>query len=244
MKKFILIVRSTIYFVLFMITAIIFCISAVFTSILPSCITFTTARIWCRSTMFLLKVCCGIKYKVTGLENIPADEHVIFASKHQSAWETFAYQIFLRPCVFMYKRELAFIPLFGIAMVKTKNIPVNRGHGNKEMIKSLRTSFAKRLKKYSVIIFPEGTRTKPGAEPNYKSGLSVIIQALKDVKVVPIAMNSGVYWPKHGFIKYPGTIEVHILPAIKPADFSREEFQKKLVDTIETEQAKLPVSHQ
>ncbi len=227
-----------------MITAIIFCISAVFTSILPSVITFTTARIWCRSTMFLLKVCCGIKYKVSGLENIPTGEHVIFASKHQSAWETFAYQIFLRPCVFMYKRELAFIPLFGIAMIKTKNIPVNRGHGSIEMIKNLRKSFTKRLKKYSVIIFPEGTRTKPGSTPNYKSGLSVIIQSLKNVKVVPVAMNSGVYWPKHGFIKYPGTIEVHILPPINSSEFSREEFQKKLVDTIETEQAKLAVSHQ
>ena len=126
-------------------------------------------------------------------------------------------------------------------MVKTKNIPVNRGHGSKEMIKSLRASFAKRLKKYNVIIFPEGTRTKPGAEPEYKSGLSIIIQALKDVEVIPVAMNSGVYWPKHGFIKYPGTIEVHILPAIKPSEYSRDEFQKKLVDTIENEQAKLPI---
>ena len=240
MKKAILIIRSTIYFILFMITAVIFCVSAVFTSILPSVVTFTTARIWCRSTMFLLKVCCGIKYKVTGLENIPTNEHVIFASKHQSAWETFAYQIFLKPTVFMYKRELAFIPLFGIAMIKTKNIPVNRGHGSKEMIKKLRTSFANRLKKYNVIIFPEGTRTKPGAKPDYKSGLSLIIQGLKDVKVVPIAMNSGVYWPKHGFIKYPGTIEVHILPAIKPSDYSRDEFQTKLIESIETEQAKLP----
>ena len=150
MKKFILAIRSTIYFILFMITAIIFCVSAVFTSILPSVVTFTTARIWCRSIMFLLKVCCGIKYHVTGLENIPNGKTVIFASKHQSAWETFAYQIFLYPCVFMYKRELAFIPLFGIAMVKTKNIPVNRGHGSKEMIKSLRASFAKRLEKYNI----------------------------------------------------------------------------------------------
>ncbi len=241
MKKTILIIRSMTFFILFIITAIIFCISAVFTSILPSVITFTTARIWCRSVMFLLKVCCGIKYKVTGLENIPNGEHVIFASKHQSAWETFSYQIFLRPCVFMYKRELAFIPLFGIAMVKTKNIPVNRGHGSKEMIKKLRASFAKRLKKYSVVIFPEGTRTKPGAEPNYKSGLSLIIQGLKDTKVVPVAMNSGVYWPKHGFIKHPGTIEVHILPPIKPSDYSRDEFQEKLVNAIETEQAKLPL---
>ncbi len=244
MKKFILIARSTIYFILFMITAVIFCISAVFTSILPSKVTFITARIWCRSTMFLLKICCGLKYHVTGLENIPTDKTVIFASKHQSAWETFAYQLFLKPCVFMYKRELAFIPLFGIAMIKTKNIPVNRGHGNKEMIKSLRASFAKRLKKYNVIIFPEGTRTKPGAEPNYKSGLSVIIQALKDVEVLPIAMNSGVFWPKHGFIKYPGTIEVHILPPIKPSEFSREEFQTKLVSAIETEQSKLSLTHE
>ena len=109
------------------------------------------------------------------------------------------------------------------------------------MIKSLRASFAKRLEKYNVIIFPEGTRTKPGTEPEYKSGLSIIIQALKDVEVIPIAMNSGVYWPKHGFIKYPGTIEVHILPAIKPSEYSRDEFQKKLVDTIENEQAKLPI---
>ncbi|MBR1544895.1 MAG: 1-acyl-sn-glycerol-3-phosphate acyltransferase [Alphaproteobacteria bacterium] len=240
MKKTILIIRSTIYFILFMITAIIFCVSAVFTSILPSAVTFTTARIWCKSVMFLLRVCCGIKYHVTGLENIPHGKTVIFASKHQSAWETFAYQIFLKPCVFMYKRELAFIPLFGIAMIKTKNIPVNRGHGNKEMIKTLRTSFANRLKKYSIIIFPEGTRTKPNAKPNYKSGLSIIIQALKGVEVVPIAMNSGVYWPKHGFIKYPGTIEVHILPPIKTSELSRDEFQSKLIDAIETEQKKLP----
>lgn len=244
MKKFILTIRSAIYFILFMMTAIIFCISAVFTSILPSVVTFTTARIWCRSIMFLLKVCCGITYKVSGLENIPTNEKVIFASKHQSAWETFAFQIFLRPTVFMYKKELAFIPLFGIAMVKTKNIPVNRGHGSIEMIKSLRSIIAKRLKKYNVTIFPEGTRTQPGTTPEYKSGLSVIIQGLKGIKVVPVALNSGVYWPKHGFIKYPGVIEVHILPAINPTDFSRNEFQNKLVEAIETEQKKLPSTHQ
>ena len=141
----------------------------------------------------------------------------------------------------MYKKELAYIPLFGIAMLKTKNIPVDRGHGSIEMIKNLRNSFAKRLKKYNVVIFPEGTRTKPGAAPNYKPGLSLIIQGLKNVKVIPIAMNSGTCWPRQGFIKYPGVIEVHILPPIDTSNLSRNEFQEKLVEAIETEQSKLPI---
>lgn len=238
MQKLNIFIRSAIFNIMFLIASIIFSISALLMLFMPSIYTLKVAKIWSKSSLWLLKHICHLDYKITGLENIPQNTHVVFASKHQSAWETVAYQTFLHPSVFMFKKELAFIPLFGIALLKAKNIPINRGHANKGMIKDLTNKFKDRLKNQNIIIFPEGTRTKPNTPANYKSGLSLITENIKTF-VVPIAMNSGIYWPKKSFLKYPGTIQVHILPPIETGSMSHLDFQKKFVGIVEDEMKRL-----
>ncbi len=239
MTKISLIIRSTIFNILFLIGSIILSFSVTIILPLPSKYTTYLAKIWSCYSLWILKHICKLDYKIKGIENIPHNTKVILASKHQSAWETIAYQKFFYPTVFMFKKELLFIPFFGLAIYKTGSIPVNRGHGTRKMIQDLSKKFKNRLTKSNIIIFPEGTRTKPNAKPNYKSGLSLITDNLKDAYILPIAMNSGKFWPKSGFIKYPGTITLSILPPIKRENLSREDFQKLLINSIENEMQKI-----
>ena len=228
-----IIIRSTIFNIIFFIASAIMSIMITATIFLPSIVGIGVAYVWSKASLFLLNHICHIKYHITGLENIPHGTKVIFASKHQSAWETIAYQAFFCPTSFMFKKELLYIPLFGLAILKTGGIPVNRGHGNKKMIADITKKFAQRLKHKNIIVFPEGTRTAPGAAPNYRSGLSFITQNLHAC-VIPVAMNSGLFWPKGSFLKFPGTIEIRLLPPIYTGDISHLEFQKRLIDSIET----------
>lgn len=231
--------KSILFNICFIIISIFFSLLSVFTLPLPRIWTIRIAYSWSCSSLWLLKKICNLNYTIEGLENIPNGKNVIFASKHQSAWETIAYQKFFMPSVFMFKKELTFIPFFGIALLRSGSIPVNRGHGNKHMITDLTNKFKDRLKNFNIVIFPEGTRSLPNSTPNYKSGLSLITQDLKDSYVMPIAMNSGLYWPKHSFVKYPGTIRVKILPPIKTGINDRHEFQNQLITAIEKEMKNL-----
>lgn len=231
-------IRSAIFNILFLIETTFFSILATLSICFPKGVLIKIAYIWSYTSLVLLKHICHITYDIKGKENIPSGKHVIFASKHQSAWETIAYQYLLKNCIFMFKKELAFIPFFGITLIKAGNIMVDRGNANKKTLNNLVKKFKKALKVRNVIIFPEGTRTKPHTTPKYKSGLSIISQQLNDTWVVPIAMNAGEYWPKHGFLKKQGVIKVRILPPIS-TNLDKEEFQEKLVSSIENEMKKL-----
>lgn len=232
-------IRSFIFNILFIIETTFFSIIATLSILLPKSFVIKIARTWSYTSLILLKYICNITYKVKGKENIPPNTHVIFASKHQSAWETIAYQYILGNCIFMFKKELAFIPFFGITLIKAGNIMVDRGASNKKTLSKLIEKFKTALKTRNVIIFPEGTRTKPNSTPKYKSGLSIISQQLKDTYIVPIAMNAGLYWPKRGFLKKQGEIQVHILPALQTKNLTKDEFQEKLVSSIENEMQQL-----
>ncbi|MDR2098670.1 MAG: 1-acyl-sn-glycerol-3-phosphate acyltransferase [Rickettsiales bacterium] len=225
--------RSFLFSMLFYLASLAFSMLAMFALVLPRRAMLWMARMWSRSSLFLLRSVAGISYRVTGRENIPTGEHVIFASKHQSAWETITYQAILGNCVFMFKRELAFIPFFGLAMVKSGSIMVNRGATTRRGLEKLVARFGRALESHNVVVFPEGTRTKPGAPPAYKSGLAVIASALKEKWIVPIALDSGRYWPKRGFMKRPGTIRVRILPAIRTGSLTRLELAARIEAAIE-----------
>ena len=236
-----IIIRSLAFNTTFFIETAFFSLLSGITALLPSTIGTRIAFCWSHTSLFLLRHICHLDYKITGRENIPTNTHVIFASKHQSAWETIAYQAFFFPTSFMFKKELLYIPLFGLAILKTGGIPVNRGHGNKKMISDLTRKFANRLKSKNIIVFPEGTRTPIGAPPNYRSGLSFITADLPAC-VIPIAMNAGLFWPKGSFIKYPGTITVKLLPPIYTGNdkLTHLEFQQKLIHSIETAMGEIP----
>jgi len=191
---------------------------------------------WCRLNMWFLKITCNLECQLIGLENIP-DHPVLFASKHQSTWETLAFTPILSVPVFILKKELIYIPFFGGFLKKAGMIAVDRKTGASSL-KTLMETAKKRLARgRSIVIFPEGQRSYPGERPKYQRGILALYEALQ-VPVVPIALNSGLFWPRRAFIKKPGIITVQFLPPI-PAHVERSQFMQLLEDTIETASAKL-----
>lgn len=191
----------------------------------------TGVMLWVHTNTFFLRVIAGTRAEFVGLENIP-EGPLLIAAKHQSAWETFALLPLFRDPAFILKKELMRIPIFGWFAAKAKMIPVNRSGGTaalKEMAACARREVATGRQ---ILIFPEGTRRPPGAPPSYKFGVAHLYASL-DVPCLPIALNSGLYWPRRAVIRRPGTIRVEILPPIPPG-LGRAEFMRRLQTDIET----------
>lgn len=185
---------------------------------------------WAKSADFLHRTIVGVKVEVRGRENLVHGPCIV-ASKHQSLWETYGLLMLLDDPAIIYKQELGWIPFFGWWAIKFKMVAVKRG-GRSKAIKSLLASARDRLKDgRQIIIFPEGTRRPPGAEPVYRQGVTAMYTEL-DVPCVPVALNSGLYWPRRKFLRYPGTILVDILPPIAPG-LGREAFNTELVTRLE-----------
>ena len=167
---------------------------------------------WCRCATWLAKVVAGIHYEVRGLENIPQQPCVILA-KHQSTWETFFLSAMFEPLSQVVKRELLYVPFFGWAMAMLKPIAIDRSNP-KAALKQLAKQGDERIKQGAwVLIFPEGTRIPPGQIGKFsRGGAALAVNA--GLPVLPIAHNAGEFWPKQGWAKYPGTIQVVIGPVI------------------------------
>jgi 1-acyl-sn-glycerol-3-phosphate acyltransferase len=165
---------------------------------------------WCRCATWLAKVVVGIRYEVRGLENIPQQPCVILA-KHQSTWETFFLSAFFEPLSQVVKRELLYVPFFGWAMAMLKPIAIDRSNP-KAALKQLAKQGAERIEQGAwVLIFPEGTRIPPGQIGKFsRGGAALAVNA--GLPVLPIAHNAGEFWPKQGWAKLPGTIQVVIGP--------------------------------
>ena len=181
--------------------------------ILPSYMLKYPIKIWIKAIFILLNLICSIKHKIEGLENIP-NESVLVASKHQSAFETFALYYYLKNCFFVHKRELFLIPIFGQYLLKSNMVSINRDGGTKAMRQMLQNVQLKLNTGSSIVIFPEGTRKLPGSKPDYKSGFIGIYYHTKR-KILPVAVNSGLCWPKQSWILKSGIITIKFLPIIK-----------------------------
>ena len=193
---------------------------------------------WTKTVRWSLRF-VGIKIKVEGLENLPKEQGYIVAAKHQSAMETLLFHTMVPNVFYIFKRSLLCIPLAGLYALKTGCIPIDRGGGAKTMRLMLNKTQKNLKKGLNLVIFPEGTRTKPGEKSSeYHPGIAFLYDHCK-VPVVPVALNTGVYWPKNKVMKYPGTVSVHFLPPIQPG-MEKRAFLKKLQDTIEAEQEKMP----
>ncbi len=189
------------------------------------------ADVWIVFCLWWLRVTCRIDHRVLGLENRP-DGPVILACKHQSSWETLAFHRLFPHAATVLKRELVFIPVVGWAMARAGNIAVERGDGAKALRSLLRQAKATVAEGRSILIYPEGTRTPVGSSKPYHAGIAAVYRQL-GIPVVPVALNSGLFWGRRKFIKRPGLIEVEVLPAIPPG-LDRETFMKTLQDRIET----------
>ncbi len=195
--------------------------------LLPRGATIWLARSWARAVLWGLKVFAGIGFEVRGR---PPSGPVLVASKHMSMWDTLAlYLVLDRPGIVL-KRELLYVPFFGWFVWKAAAIPIDR-EGRASALRKM-SQAAKRVlaEGRPVLIFPEGTRKKPGAAPDYKPGVAGLY-GLLEVPCVPVALNSGVYWTS--FLKYPGTITLEFLEVIPPG-LKRGEFMALLEKRIET----------
>lgn len=184
-----------------------------------------------RFELWLLRLIVGTKFEVRGLEKLPKGPCLV-AAKHQSAWETFALIPLFRDPVFLMKRELFWIPFHGWFSHKFDMIPVDRDKGASALRSMLREAKKRIAEGREIIIFPEGTRRAPGAPPDYKSGVVLLYDAL-GVPCVPLALNSGLFWPRRYPRRHPGTIVVEFLDPIPPG-LPKAEFMSRLQEAIET----------
>ncbi len=202
----------------------------------PSRILFGAGRAWAHGNLAMLRFICGLFYEVRGLENLPAGPCII-ASKHQSAWDTMIFSTFVDGPSYVLKQELLKIPLFGRYVIAAGCIPVDRSGGPsalRHLIDHARKTVAEGRK---IVIFPEGTRVAPGAHQPYHPGTAALYAKL-GVPVVPVALNSGLYWGRHDFLKKPGCIVLEILPPIAPG-MARKAFAPELENRIETASTRL-----
>ncbi|MGB6307082.1 MAG: lysophospholipid acyltransferase family protein [Steroidobacteraceae bacterium] len=188
------------------------------------------ARGWSHAWLKVYEIVCGVSYQVKGREHLP-DGGCIIAMKHQSTWDTFAMFAIFREPVFVFKQELARIPFFGWTLLRMGCIPIKRGAGKAALDSMIEGTVAACSRGKQVVIFPEGTRGVVGQAPAYKTGVSHLYQAIGGA-FVPVALNSGLLWPRHRFLRPPGVITVEILPPIPPG-LPRKDMQSLLAEGIE-----------
>jgi 1-acyl-sn-glycerol-3-phosphate acyltransferase len=189
-------------------------------------------KFWSHTSLWLQDKMTGSRREITGLENIPEGSFIL-APKHQSFWDVLAFFPLIKDPLFILKRELLWIPVFGWYVSKMRMIPVHRGNRSKAL-KAVAAATLEEMARNprQLIIYPEGTRRPPGAEPAYKWGI-VELYSLLNIPVVPIAHQAGLFWPRRKFLRYPGTIRARILKPIPPG-LDKEEFMKRLIGEVET----------
>lgn len=192
---------------------------------------------WVRFVIWLVKRLLGIPYRLAGAGNIP-DRPVVVLAKHQSAWETLVLQEVFRDTVFVWKKEIKYLPFFGWALALTPMIETDRSV-SKATLKGLVEQGRDRLAKgYTVVIFPEGTRSAPGSKNRYKAG-GALLAVETGTPVLPVALNSGEFWGRNALFKKSGTVTVSIGPAIDPAGLTANEVVARAEDWIEAEMARI-----
>jgi len=197
--------------------------------------------IWARSMLWWLSITCNIRYEIKGAQNIPKTPCVIL-SKHQSAWETLAFQLIFPPQVYVMKRELLWIPFFGWGLAMTSPIAIQRSAG-REALKQLVRLGRQRLEQgFWVVVFPEGTRIAPGKQSKFHIGGAWLASGAK-ATVLPVAHNAGLYWAKNSWLKKPGMITVSIGQPIDCSDLKPEAINAQVEAWINAETSALYTNH-
>lgn len=232
--RIVLFLRSLLFMLLIVLATVIWAPLCFLFAPLPYAKRYYWTSRWNMFVLWAVKTVCGIRYKVKGYENLP-DAPVILLSKHQSAWETIFYLYFMpRPLVYVFKKELLYIPFFGWGIALLRMIPIDRKKG-KDAFAHVVEQGRKRLADGQwIIMFPEGTRIPVGQKGKYKGG-GARLAIETNTPVVPIAMNSGECWPKNSFIKQPGTITVSIGKPISPQGKSTADLMQEVENWIESE---------
>lgn len=231
-----ILIRSIAFNALFYLNTLIYLVVALPTFFMPYRAIIRVAQSWARTNLALLRIAADIKIEVRGREKIPKGP-ILVAAKHQSAWETFALLTLFDDPVFILKRELQWIPIFGWLTIKGRMVPIDRSKGSRALLAMTERARIELADNRQLIIFPEGTRRPAGAEPSYKQGVAHLY-AEQGVPCVPVALNSGLFWPRRSIRRNPGTVVIEILDPIKPG-LGKKEFFERLKDGLETATARL-----
>ena len=229
-------VRSLIFYVVFYVNTAVFLIFGSPLLLGPRRWAMAGLAAHAHASLWWMRVICGTRVEVRGRENLPKGAAII-ASKHQSAWDTFGLIPLTRDPAMIMKQELLSLPLYGWFSRKFEMIPVRRDLGPTALRQMAREAAKRAGQGRDIVIFPEGTRRPPGAPPDYRPGVILLYEAL-GIPCVPVALNSGYFWPRHSIMRRSGTIIVEFLPAIPPG-LPRGEFKALLQDRIETATARL-----
>jgi 1-acyl-sn-glycerol-3-phosphate acyltransferase len=229
-----LVLRSLLFNIAFYVNLTVIMIGGLPTMLFGRAAILDLARLWARSSLWLLDKICGIEVEFRGQEHLERlrGQGCIIAAKHQSAWETFALTTQVPDFTFILKLELTKLPLFGQYLIRSNQIAIDRASRGAALRDLVQQAGAAIAEGRAIFIFPEGTRRPAGAPPLYKSGVTHLYAATQ-APCLPVALNSGLFWPRRTFIRRPGTVVVEFLPAIE-AGLPNAEFARILRDRIET----------
>lgn len=209
-------------------------ILSILTFPLPALTRYRVISQWSRFMVWAARVICGIRYRVIGEENVPATPSIIL-SKHESAWETMALQLVFPPQVWVLKRELLWIPFLGWGLAMLSPIAIDRNDRRRALRQTMEQGEDRLARGFSIVVFPEGTRSVPGVAGTYKAG-GARLALHTGAAVVPVAHNAGDCWPRNSFLKRPGTVTISVGPPFRPLDNEQAtDFMRRVAEWIETE---------
>ncbi len=235
-------IRSAIYFIFMVLTVVIFGLTAATVGrLFPVSVRDAIANAWGTTNMWLLKVICGLDYRVQGSENLPTSAVIVMA-KHQSAWETMALRgLITKNQSWILKKELMQVPIFGWALSSVPTIAIDRKAGRRAVNQVIEQGTEFLNQGRIIMVFPEGTRTAPGKSGRYGLGGALLAEK-SGYPIIPIAHNAGVFWRRRGLEKYPGTIDVVIGKPISVEGRKASEIIREVEQWIESKLADLPQS--
>ncbi len=231
------VLRSTLFAVFQAAATIVFSFIALGTFPFPFATRYRIITAWSRLVMRAVERICGVRYRVLGAERLPAPPFIVL-SKHQSAWETIAFQGIFPPQVWVVKRELLWVPFFGWGLALLAPIAIDRGSGARALRQMLEQGRDRLARGLCIVIFPEGTRMAPGTRGEYHPG-GAWLASKTAAAVVPVALNSGELWPRNAFIKRPGTITVSIGATIDTKGLEPEDINRRVEDWVEAEMQRI-----
>jgi len=211
----------------------VFALLALFFIPFPAAARYRFITTWSRLMLAGAEMILGIRYRVLGAENLPAPPYIVLA-KHQSAWETLAFQVIFPPQVWVVKRELLWIPFFGWGLAMLAPIAIDRASGPRALAQLLEQGRERLARRYCIVIFPEGTRIAPGSRGKYQVG-GAWLAVKTGTPVVPVAHNAGELWRRRALVKRPGLVTVSIGTAIDSRQFAPDELIRRVEDWIEGE---------
>ncbi|MDT8451253.1 MAG: lysophospholipid acyltransferase family protein [Gammaproteobacteria bacterium] len=230
-SRTVLYLRSAVYWLGMVLSAGVIGLLTVLTFPLHVDRRFRFAQSFARFNLWLIEKVCKLSYEVEGLDEIPQSGAVVLC-KHQSTWETLMLQIDLPSVRWVLKKELLMFPFFGWGLALMKPIAIDRSSGRRAVTQMIEQGREMLKDGYWVVVFPEGTRAKPGEQKRYKAG-GAMLAVETGFPVVPIAHNAGEYWPRHSFIKWPGRIKVCVGPVIDPRGKTADEVNAESSQWIE-----------